>query len=299
VKDKIESERPRLGRNVDICNGILGTLPLEKQQRVANWYMTGGPDNRHDVDQFLGHVESQFEDKEAQQSARLLLTRIRMGDAQKFDGFLQDFEYKLSQGGGLGWPDDSKITYIYTAINPLLRDRLVTKDLPEDDYPEWIKQVRKVASKLQDLPEYKKGSGTKTWYLKSYSGYSSGPSKKDSSRNQGGGTTTMDVDGDTRMTGVNGIQGDRSGSSSRGRRAGSDKPRAKWLTKEETERLREKDKCFRCKRRGHFTRDCPDFRAAQKPSPKINATSSKGKEDSSDPEDSGESDASDTDQGKE
>jgi len=41
--------------------------------------------------------------------------------------------------------------------------------------------------------------------------------------------------------------------------AGKDKPRAKWISQEERDQLARERKCFRCKKKGHFGRDCPRF----------------------------------------
>ena len=96
LEAKIEADTPKMGNGKTVCNGVLGTLPEDKQQRVSHWFISGGSDGQYNVDEFLEHIKDKFEDKEAKQTARDELNRMRMGDAQKFDDFLQDFEFKLS-----------------------------------------------------------------------------------------------------------------------------------------------------------------------------------------------------------
>jgi hypothetical protein len=305
LEAKIEADRSKMGNGKTICNGILGTLPEDKQQRVSHWFISGGSDGQYDVDSFLEHIKDKFEDKEAKQTAGDQLNRMRMGDAQKFDDFLQDFEFKLSQCGGLEWADRDKIIRLNTAINAKLSDKLISVELPDDSYSKWVKRVRNVAGRLQNHPDYKNGSHTKTWYVKAGRSYvspsSSGgrpPSKDDTA------TEAVDDDGDVKMVDVGtlksiinaikGLDGDqrRRGQGSK-KPAGQDKPRAKWLSKKEMEALKEAEKCFRCQKKGHLSRNCPDFRPAKAPDVSVNMSKSKQR-DSEDLEDDLESHGSES-----
>ncbi|RMZ86277.1 hypothetical protein DV736_g6497, partial [Chaetothyriales sp. CBS 134916] len=101
LEAKIKADRSKIGNGKTIYNGILGTLPEDKQQRVSHWFISGGLDSQYNIDDFLKHIKDKFEDKEAKQTAGDQLNRIHIGDAQKFDDFLQDFKFKLSQCRGL------------------------------------------------------------------------------------------------------------------------------------------------------------------------------------------------------
>ena len=89
-----------------------------------------------------------------------------MGSSQRFESFLQDFEYKLAQCKGLGWPDETKILMLGPAINLKLSNSLIPVDLPESDYEAWVKKVGRVAAKLEAHPGYNSDGNTRTWYMK-------------------------------------------------------------------------------------------------------------------------------------
>jgi hypothetical protein len=50
-------------------------------------------------------LKDKFENKKAVQIAGNELQRMRMGDFQKFDSFLNDFKFKLALYKGAKWPD--------------------------------------------------------------------------------------------------------------------------------------------------------------------------------------------------
>lgn len=79
---------------------------------------------------------------------------MRMGAHQMFSDFLQDFEIKLSQCGGQNIDDETKIYQLETAINVRLRDLLLSKSLPTNDYQKWVSTVRAVVGRLENTPSY-------------------------------------------------------------------------------------------------------------------------------------------------
>ena len=89
-----------------------------------------------------------------------------MGLSQRFESFLQDFEYKLAQCRGLGWPDKTKTLMLCPAINLKLSTSLIPVELPESDYKAWVRKVGGVAAKLEAHPGYNSDSHIKTWYAK-------------------------------------------------------------------------------------------------------------------------------------
>ena len=62
LKSKIEADRNKMGNNVAICNQIIGTLPRNKQQQVAHWFISGGDNGKFDIDDFLKLIIEKFED---------------------------------------------------------------------------------------------------------------------------------------------------------------------------------------------------------------------------------------------
>jgi hypothetical protein len=43
------------------------------------------------------------------------------------------------------WPNHTKIIYLNTSINSKLKEKLVSKSLPDDDYAKWTRKVQDVA----------------------------------------------------------------------------------------------------------------------------------------------------------
>ena len=288
LRVKIEEDRNILGTDRAICMGMFNSIPADKRPRISHWFETGGPTGGYDWEEFLGVLKDKFEDRQAKQTAGDQLSRMRMGVTQHFADYLQDFEFKLSQCDGLGWPDPTKIIYLNNSINSKLREKLVSKSLPDDDYTKWTRKVQDVASRLESLPSYRpKGStNTKTWYLGQGSNGRHAQDTPEQSETQ---TPKVDHDGDTLMTGVSGlsisnlatlinaIQGNRNRGSGRGRsrqsREGNDRPRAPWRTQDAIRRLAAENKCFRCEKVGHHSHQCPTYRPAAKSQvPRVNNT---------------------------
>jgi hypothetical protein len=280
LRVKIEEDRSVLGTDRAVCMGMFNSIPADKRPRISHWFETGGPTGGYDWEEFLAVLKDKFEDRQAKQTAGDQLSRMRMGVTQHFADYLQDFEFKLSQCDGLGWPDRTKTIYLNNSINSKLREKLVSKSLPDDDYAKWTRKVQDVASRLESLPSYRpKGStNTKTWYLGQGS---SGRHTQDTPEPFETQTPKVDYDGDTPMTGVSGlsignlatlinaIQGNRNRGGGRGRsrqsREGNDRPRAPWRTQDAIRRLAAENKCFRCEKEGHRSHQCPTYRPATKP----------------------------------
>ena len=295
LKGKIEADRNNMGNNAAVCNQIIGTMPRDKQQRVAHWFISGGKDGQFDVDSFLEVIKEKFEDREQIQTAGKQLYLIRMGSSQRFESFLHDFEYKLAQCKGLGWPDETKILMLRPAINLKLSTSLIPVDLPESDYEAWVKMVSRVAAKLEAHPGYSSDGNTKTWYVKGapgvtypMTGRKSFPRDRPQTQSNES-SATVDADGDTQMSGINQLATLLLNAIGRAQKetkkkarsnktdstvnpAGSDKPRAKWITPEEQAALMTAGKCFRCRKKGHVGIHCPDFRPARAPSSRVNTT---------------------------
>lgn len=90
---------------------------------------------------------------------------MKMGGAQNFSEFLQDFEYQLC--GGLAWANSAKIIHLNNRLNHSLQAKLVLKNLPDDDYDHCITKVKGVASRLEALPiDPKAGSNVTSYKLR-------------------------------------------------------------------------------------------------------------------------------------
>jgi hypothetical protein len=279
LRVKIEEDKAILGTNRAICMEIFNSLPADKRPRVAHWFESGGPDGDYDWEVFLFTLKEKFEDKQAKQTAGDQLSRMRMGATQYFADYLQDFEFKLSLCDGLGWPDRTKIIYLNTSINSKLKEKLVSKSLPDDDYTKWTKKVSDVASRLENLPLYrsKDSTTTKTWYLSPVG--CGGKLSQDTLGPEN--APKVDADGDTPMIGmsglsinaltslINAIQGNGKGERQLKRK--DKRPRAPWRTPDEIRKLAAENKCYRCEKIGHLSSQCRAYRPPERPkAPKVN-----------------------------
>jgi hypothetical protein len=91
---------------------------------------------------------------------------MRMGDFQKFDNLLDDFEFKLALYEEAKWPDRNRILRLNAIINVKLLNALITIDLSDDDYQSWIIKIRKIAAKLEARSGYVTSKNVTTWFIK-------------------------------------------------------------------------------------------------------------------------------------
>jgi hypothetical protein len=99
-------------------------------------------------------LKDKFENKKAVQIAGNELQRMRMGDFQKFDSLLDDFEFKLALCKKAEWFDRNRILYLNAIINAKLSNALITIDFSDDDYQSWVIRIRKIAARLEARPGY-------------------------------------------------------------------------------------------------------------------------------------------------
>ncbi|KAL5596442.1 uncharacterized protein BROUX77_007126 [Berkeleyomyces rouxiae] len=160
------SHRHRLTPS-EICFEIFMSIPQSQQPRLDLW-LDQGEAHDWDWEKLLEHINDQFTDKQAVMKAGQKLMTMRMGEAQTFNAFLQDYEYSLSACGGWHWPDRCKILFIDAALNDTLQYHLTPKKLPDDDYNKWVTKVRTIAGRVECLPQYearyREGSSS-TWYV--------------------------------------------------------------------------------------------------------------------------------------
>jgi hypothetical protein len=141
-------------------------LPEIKRTRIFQWFLNEGPYKDWNVNEFLFHLKDKFENKEAVQTAGNELQRMRMGDSQKFDNLLNDFEFKLALYKGAKWPKRNRILRLNAIINAKLLNALITVDFPDNDYQSWVIRTRKIAAKLEARPGYVTSRNVTTWFIK-------------------------------------------------------------------------------------------------------------------------------------
>jgi hypothetical protein len=129
---------------------------------------------------------------------------MRMGDFQKFDSLLDDFEFKLALYKGAEWPDRNRIFRLNAMINAKLLNASITIDFPDNDYQSWVIRTRKIATKLEARSGYVTNKNVATWFIKKKgsSAFFSRPQTARSSPKQPN-TPTTDSNGDIQITEVN------------------------------------------------------------------------------------------------
>lgn len=282
---KIDVDWEKLGGHKAVCIDMMNSIPLTLRNRVSQWFSTGGPDGDWDYELFIAHFNDNFGDKTAARTAGDKLTRMRQGEHQTFAEFLNDFEYMLAQAKGLKWEGRVKVNHLSASINKRLSDYLVAVNTSDDDYLAFVNQVRRVANKLEAREDFIPRRGPKhlkTWYISksgtvpqiASSEYFPSPGNDHNSS-----LTTLDADGDTQMSGINGISiaalttlinkiNSENQSKNKGREA---KPPAPWRSPDEFAALKAANKCTRCAGKGHWFKNCPHFTWAKRPA-NVNAT---------------------------
>ena len=79
---------------------------------------------------------------------------MKQGEHQTFANFLNDYEYILARARGLNWEDSLKINFLYTGLNKRLTKALFSKELSEDNYVLFLKQVQQTASRVEAQESY-------------------------------------------------------------------------------------------------------------------------------------------------
>ncbi|KAI1000462.1 hypothetical protein K3495_g7733 [Podosphaera aphanis] len=135
---------------------------------------------------------------------------MKQGEHQLFSKFLNDFEFTLAQARGLNWDGNIKIIFLYAGLNPNLIKALYSKELTEEDYALFIKQVQQTASRVEANESYiqRRGSKTTSTLFNGQSENFNRPSHEAfaaSGISSGENIPKLDSDGDVVMSGINGI----------------------------------------------------------------------------------------------
>lgn len=279
LEAKIEMDMEPYFHAGQICMDMIDSLPDNKKSRVESWFKERRKCGNFNWRELLLHFYREFQDHQAQQSALEALERMEQGPHQYFLDFLKDFEYKVAQSGGAATHTLRHQTMMLKgSLNRRLRRSLLGLKLPApENYNAWVSEVKEIAAELEGFDDYRpRGSNqTKTCY-----GAVKGGSVKDFSKTQ-----EIDADGDTSMSGTNGllaaiaglinqnnanIAGIGTNNSERGiKKETKFRPRAPWRSKEEYKRLLDRGVCTRCEKKGHNTRNCDQYRPAQRPNLRV------------------------------
>jgi hypothetical protein len=82
----------------------------------------GGPDGYHNPDRFFSHLNTCYDDPNAQYRAIDRLRNMKQRDNESFAAFLPRFEKELADNSGSEWSDIICINYLERALNDQVKD---------------------------------------------------------------------------------------------------------------------------------------------------------------------------------
>jgi hypothetical protein len=286
IESKIEQEHGKLGSNKAICTNIFTGLPQSKQQRVIYWLQSGGESGDYSPAFFLEHMDEKFLDREEERTSLDKLDRLRQGNKQKFEDFRQQFEQLVARAGSLAPTGAAKIAVMRRSLSPALSKLLITVELSNTIYDQYVSRIQSVSTNFESHLEFKRQTGSSKHY------YSS-DNHQHSSSQKSSLQSTRDAEGDTPMIDVSAVVAQvlaqMNSKQNKSSQKDDSRPRAEWLSPDVFKKLVEQGKCTRCKleRKGNERHKCK-YRPALRPTSHIAAVKPEEKEASSQSE--GESD---------
>ena len=293
MESKLANDRDILPDAPGVIYTIQAQLPQEQQSRTSDWITREAAKEAPTWDPlaFLDHVMTRCGDPQAAKVAERSLQTLRQGKFQPFQEFVQEFEILLSkaEGSGAACPDHIKISTMERALD--LSDRLVGIVDQPDGYFAWVEFVRKVAARHEAHPQrMARAKVAPAYQLRSCQEASRGGGQPlPQNTSAAGGRSSqqqapeVDQDGDIMMRvdqlvaaslqrQSNGqFRATRSSSNNKNNKNtnNDNRPRARWRTDAEMQRLRETRACHRCTQPGHAARPrsvaMPDVPACTSP----------------------------------
>ncbi|KAI0994788.1 hypothetical protein K3495_g13394 [Podosphaera aphanis] len=258
---------------------IYNSLKGGALEKAGPFYEAGGVNRTRDPEDFIEFLDRIYFDATRVSQANLDLHAMKMRENENWADFFAAWSNKLTEARGDFWPDENKISMLQNSINKKLTRALVGNHLlPDNDFREWISIVNKVAQQVE------RAEKKSVWVMgQGGPGFGTSPGVKDSATGSSlkepshryqmpeasrkpalefDQDTAVDESGDVIMGGINSAKV-----------AGKFQGRANWKSRAQLERLKEEGKCYRCERKGCFSRTCP-LLPARKPNgtgPRINS----------------------------
>lgn len=168
----------------------------------------------------LNYMEEIYGDANSEERANNRLNTMNQGK-EAFATFLPKFERTLAEAGGVAWTDQVKINTLKRMLNLELRKSLVYIPTHPAAYPEFVRTLHTLASRLATLNPRSPTTTT-----------TSNTSNSD----------TMDWE-----SSVNNTQTPTTD---------DEQKRAQWVSKDTLEKRKSSNLCLRCGGRGHFISSC-------------------------------------------
>lgn len=202
------------------------------------------------VSNFFSQMQLAFKDSTLREKALNRLNSLRQGN-RSFSELLSELDRLLLEAGGHEWEDRIKKGYVKAALNYALRERLVTVS-EEPSYEGYCRQVKEIADRMAELQQLQRSGASRR----------SNPVNPMSILPRYGAADNTNSTSATPIPNLDPM--DWEPSSSRAQKPNG--KRAKWVSKAELVKRRQKGNCLRCGATGHRVRDCP-FLPPQPPQP--------------------------------
>jgi hypothetical protein len=226
----IGQEEEQVWYAVDCLKGLAA-------KRIYPWVEFAKGTDKFTVRELFLQMDTAFADPQKEAKAVSKINKIKQG-SRPFREFLQEFEQTLLEAKGWAWADTIKKGLLKAALSGELTDRLIGREEPTD-YASYCAGIRKVADDLQawkDARKFRARPGTQPL------------------RTSPAPAESMDWE-PTRTT---------TAAAARTRQAGTEAPRAKWVSKEVRSQRWEAGACLRCGSRDHRQENC-QLRPARPP----------------------------------
>jgi len=252
LQAKLVIDRDAIGGAFECVWYAFACLKDEAAAKVHPWMMIYASPNKvvnwATLDAFFEHMQLLFQERERRQKALAKLNVLRQGN-RPFGDLLGELNTLLMEAGGHGWDSAVKCGYLDAAISFNMRTALVgvKKEVVFENY---CQQLGVIADQLEELARIAtKGKGRNRSIMPS--SYVVG-NKNSSTPQLQANTPTYRTSPTPTTVNSDNMEWQPSVATS-----ATSPRRAKLVSKEEMEKRKQQNRCFRCGGSGHRINQCP------------------------------------------
>lgn len=238
---KIENDQEDFSNEKAACDYAFGRLKDSAAQLMLPYMRSLRADNSYDFNKLLTFFHQMFGDPHQEERARDRVMSMRQGN-KSIRKYIMEFQEQLMLSHS-GLNEQMKMTIFRNGLHPKLQDKLIGIDCPTQD--DLQSQAVKISDQLYRMDLHIKRSKSSNYLDKSTT----------SKKTHGSFRTSNEED---TMEGV-----EYTGKT--------------YLSRNEYTKLSKEGRCFRCKRRGHRSYNCPEISDSENESRKSKEKSWKKK----------------------